>query len=128
MTASPQPYGLPEPDHGVGGASHESRMRAAVSALRTAGPPLLVLPLVKLLLHLQPPAAGYGYHRDELYYLACADHLGFGYVDHPPFSILVLAAVRAVLGDSIGAIRVVSAVAGAAMVALVGSSSAAGAT
>jgi hypothetical protein len=95
-------------------------MRAAVSALREAGLPLLVLPLVKLLLHLQPPAAGYGYHRDELYYLACADHLGFGYVDHPPFSILVLAVVRAVLGDSIGAIRVVSAVAGAAMVALVG--------
>ena len=37
----------------------------------------------------------YGYFIDELYYLACAEHLSFGYVDHPPLSILVLAAVRA---------------------------------
>ena len=35
-----------------------------------------------------------GYTADELYYLACADHLAWGYVDHPSLSIAVLAAVR----------------------------------
>jgi hypothetical protein len=29
-------------------------------------------------------AAGYGVFRDELYYFACARHLDWGYVDHPP--------------------------------------------
>ena len=33
----------------------------------------------------------YGLFRDELYYLACARHLDWGYVDHPPLSIVVLA-------------------------------------
>ena len=28
-------------------------------------------------------AGRYGYFRDELYYLACARHLAFGYVDQP---------------------------------------------
>ncbi len=64
-------------------------------------------------------APGYGIFRDELYYLACADHLAWGYVDQPPLSILVLASVRALLGDSLLAIRLVPALAagGAALLA-----------
>src|SRR5262249_49322724 len=56
-------------------------------------------------------AAGwrYGVFRDELYYLACASHLDWGYVDHPPLSIVVLAGVRALLGDSLLALRIVPA-------------------
>lgn len=54
----------------------------------------------------------FGVFRDELYYLACADHLAWGYVDHPPFSIAVLAASRALLGDSVQAIRIVPALLG----------------
>jgi hypothetical protein len=27
---------------------------------------------------------GYGYFRDELYYLICGRHLAWGYVDHGP--------------------------------------------
>ena len=60
----------------------------------------------------------YGLFRDEYYYLACADHLAWGYVDHPPLSIAVLAAVRAVLGDSLPAIRLVPALLGALLVIL----------
>ncbi len=56
--------------------------------------------------------------RDEFYYLACADHLGWGYVDHPPLSIAVLWAMRAVLGTSLVAVRLAPALAGAAVVLL----------
>src|SRR4051812_11172254 len=31
-----------------------------------------------------------GFFRDEFYYLACTRHLAWGYVDHPPFSVLLL--------------------------------------
>ena len=30
------------------------------------------------------PSTRYGYFRDALYYLACSEHLAFGYVDQPP--------------------------------------------
>ncbi len=29
----------------------------------------------------------YGYNGDEFYYLACSEHLAWGYIDHPPLSI-----------------------------------------
>ncbi len=51
----------------------------------------------------------YGLFRDEFYYLACASHLDWGYVDHPPLSILVLAGVRGLLGDGLLAVRLVPA-------------------
>src|SRR5262245_8841020 len=57
-----------------------------------------------LLLHLVT-TGGYGIFRDELYYLACAEHLDFGYVDHPPLVAVLAAAVRAILGDSLFALR-----------------------
>ena len=73
----------------------------------------------KLVLHLLW-AGGYGLFRDELYYLACARHLAWGYVDHPPLSIAVLALDRAALGDSRLAMRLVPALAGTAVVLLTG--------
>ena len=54
----------------------------------------------------------YGYFIDELYYLSCADRLDFGYIDHPPLSILVLGLVRSLLGDSLPALRLLPALAG----------------
>src|SRR5262249_7966094 len=62
----------------------------------------------------------YDYFRDELYYIACARHLAFGYVDQPPLSILLLRLSEALVGDSLFAIRVLPALAGAATVALTG--------
>jgi len=62
----------------------------------------------------------YGYFRDELYYIACARHLDFGYVDQPPLSILLLRLSQSLLGDSLFAIRLLPAFAGAATVGLTG--------
>src|SRR6476646_3077967 len=74
---------------------------------------------VALLIHLLTNAR-YGYFRDELYYIACSRHLAFGYVDQPPFSILLLRLSQLFLGDSLFAIRLLPALAGAAIVALTG--------
>ena len=60
----------------------------------------------------------YGLFRDEYYYLACAERLDWGYVDHPPLSIAVLALVRALLGDSLLAVRLLPALLGGALVLL----------
>jgi hypothetical protein len=81
---------------------------------------LLSIPAwIKLLIHFATNGR-YGYFRDELYYLACADHLGWGYVDHPPLSIAVLGLFRAVLGESIFAIRLPAVLASFATVIVAG--------
>lgn len=74
---------------------------------------------LRLVLHIAT-APGYGIFRDELYYLACADHLDFGYVDHPPFSIALLAFWRLLFGDGLIALRFLPGLAGAATVFLTG--------
>ncbi len=65
---------------------------------------LCAAPMVIQLLALATP--GYGYLIDELYYLACSKRLAFGYVDHPPLSILVLAGTRLLVGESLLDIRI----------------------
>src|SRR6266436_6891124 len=74
---------------------------------------------VALLLHLLTNGR-YGYFRDELYCIACGRHLAFVYVDQPPLSILLLRLSQILLGDSLFAIRLLPALAGAAAVALTG--------
>ncbi|MBA2494512.1 MAG: glycosyltransferase family 39 protein, partial [Acidobacteria bacterium] len=77
------------------------------------------LALVKLFLFL---LAGnqYGYFRDELYFLACAEHLAFGYPDHAPLSVWIAKFSREVFGDSLYAIRFLPALAGALRIVLTG--------
>ncbi len=74
-----------------------------------------LLALAKLAFHLGT-SDGWGYFRDELYYIACSDRLAWGYVDHPPLSIALLWLTRRTLGDSLWAIRLLPAIAGAASV------------
>jgi len=62
----------------------------------------------------------YGFFRDELYYIACSDHLEWGYVDQPPFSLLLLKLSRLVFGDSLTAIRLVPSLAHAGTIVLTG--------
>lgn len=76
---------------------------------------LVGLLVAELALHLF--AIGqYGYFRDELYYLASTGHLTWGYVEHPPLSIAILALVRSLLGDSLPALRLVPLLAGMATI------------
>jgi 4-amino-4-deoxy-L-arabinose transferase-like glycosyltransferase len=80
---------------------------------------LVLLALLKVAIHL-PFFTSYGYFRDELYYIACSNHLAWGYVDQPPFSIAVLAAVRFLFGESLIAIRFLPAIVGGVTVLLAG--------
>jgi hypothetical protein len=80
---------------------------------------LSYLSLSKLLLHFLTNHA-YGYFRDELYYLACGEHLAWGYVDQAPLIALVARVTRALFGDSLFAIRFFPAVAGACLVFVTG--------
>jgi 4-amino-4-deoxy-L-arabinose transferase-like glycosyltransferase len=80
---------------------------------------LFLLALVKLLVHLLA-AGNYGYFRDELYYIAASEHLSLGYVDFPPFVAFATALARATLGDSLLALDLLPALAGAAVVVLAG--------
>ena len=80
---------------------------------------IILFSAIALLIHLLTNGR-YGYFRDELYYIACGQHLAFGYVDQPPLSILLLRLSEVFLGNSLFAIRFLPALAGAATVAITG--------
>lgn len=63
-------------------------------------------------------AAVYPIFRDEFYYLACAERLSWGYVDHPPLSIALLWALRSLFGASLWALRIAPALLGGALIVL----------
>ncbi len=77
----------------------------------------LLIALLQFVLHLWVNAYD-NFFRDELYYLAAGQHPDLGYVDYPPFVALATAAARALLGSSVLAIRLLPAIAGAAIVLL----------
>ncbi|MBN1223509.1 MAG: glycosyltransferase family 39 protein [Candidatus Aminicenantes bacterium] len=88
-------------------------------ALRNDMTVISALSMVKLVLHFLLNG-GYGYFRDELYYIACGKHLAFGYVDHPPLVALIAKLSHALMGDSLFALRFFPALAGALVVFLTG--------
>jgi 4-amino-4-deoxy-L-arabinose transferase-like glycosyltransferase len=94
-------------------------MRHGKPWIKSAGALVAAIAAAKLLLHLYA-GRHYGYFVDELYYLACARHLAWGYVDQPPLIALVARVARLLLGDSLAAIRFFPALAGAGMVLLTG--------
>jgi hypothetical protein len=49
---------------------------------------------------------GYGYFRDEFYYIACGRHLAWGYVDHGPVVAVQARLGELLFGDSLFAIRI----------------------
>jgi 4-amino-4-deoxy-L-arabinose transferase-like glycosyltransferase len=58
----------------------------------------------------------YGYFRDEFDYMACGNHLAWGYVDQPPLIPFLIHICRAVLGDSLRSIRFIPALASSLLV------------
>jgi hypothetical protein len=95
-------------------------MRDALS-LRGAGCASLALLFGLGTFALHFAAAGrYGYHRDELYFLACARRLAWGYVDQPPFIVVIAHAASVLFGQSLYALRFFPALAAALMVVLTG--------
>ena len=81
--------------------------------------PLTAIALLQMLVHFMTNG-NYGMFRDEFYYIACADHLAWGYVDHPPFSILLLALSKSILGISVQSIRLLATISGGILVLMVG--------
>lgn len=80
---------------------------------------LCYLALLKLLIHMLTNGQ-YGFHRDELLYLAQGEHLSWGYLEIPPFLAALGNFSRLLLGDSLTAVRFLPAIAGAAMVFMTG--------
>src|SRR5256714_15631791 len=80
---------------------------------------VLAIAAADLLFHLLI-ANRYGIFRDELYYLACSEHLDLGYVDQPPLIALVAWIARHLFGESLLGLRLIPALAGAATVWLTG--------
>jgi len=66
----------------------------------------------------------YGFFRDELYYMACGEHLAWGYIDQPPLIALVAWVARHLFGPSLApslvSVRLFPILAGAAVVFITG--------
>jgi hypothetical protein len=76
---------------------------------------VLTIALAKLLVHCYYNNR-YGYFRDEFDYMACGDHLAWGYVDQPPLIPFLIHICRAVFGDSLRAVRFIPALASSLLV------------
>ncbi len=76
------------------------------------------LAALEVAIHLVSPKE-YGFFTDELYFLACGEHLDFGYVDMPPLTAVQAWAARHLFGDSVTGIHLVPALMGAGLVVLV---------
>ncbi len=101
-------------------AADPSRDTAPRDALRLAA----LFAAIKLLLHiatnLWQTHLGYGYFRDEMYYIVCGRRLAWGYVDHGPLVAIQARLTELLFGDSLAGIRMLSALAGAGRVFLTG--------
>jgi hypothetical protein len=60
----------------------------------------------------------YGWHRDELYYLASSRHLALGYVDYPPITPLLARLDQAIFPGSIPGLRLLTVLAGAGVIVI----------
>src|SRR5260370_36485427 len=76
---------------------------------------VLLLALANFLLHLYFNNR-YGYFRDEFNYMACGDHLAWGYVDHPTMIPFLISLSRRLLGDSLRSIRFIPALASSLLI------------
>jgi len=74
-----------------------------------------IVAIAKLLFHIYFNNR-YGYFRDEFDYIACGNHLAWGYVDQPPLIPFLLHICQAMLGDSLRSIRFIAALASSLLI------------
>ena len=65
-------------------------------------------------------ASGYGYHRDELYFIAAGQHLDWAYADQGPVTPLIARAMTEISAESLTVLRLPSALAAGLTVFLTG--------
>ncbi len=82
-------------------------------------PSIVLLALLKIALHLTF-IENYGFHRDELLYVALGKHPDLGYWSNPPLLGWISAAVQQTLGGDLWAMRLVPAIVMSVVVVLAG--------
>lgn len=94
-------------------AKSEQSTRTPISGV------VFLLAIVALVLHFIGRNQ-YGFFRDELYYIACGNHLAFGYVDQPPLIAVIARLSLLLLGTSLSAFRFFPSLASGCLVLLSG--------
>jgi 4-amino-4-deoxy-L-arabinose transferase-like glycosyltransferase len=79
----------------------------------------LIVAAGKLRIHLATNGV-YGFQRDEMYYIISGQHPALGYVDYPPVTPMLAWINTAIFGMSRWTLRLLRALAGAAVVLLTG--------
>lgn len=90
------------------------------AALRLAAYFALALFLFHLAANLWQTHIGYGYFRDEFYYIICGRRLAWGYVDHGPLVAIQARLAETLFGHSLAGLRALSALGGSARLFLTG--------
>ncbi len=105
-------------------AAHTTVVRPVGDTLASAVRLAFIFAVIKLVLHLTTNVwethIGWGYFRDELYYLVCGQHMAWGYVDQGPLVALQAKLTTALFGKSLAGIRMLSAASGAVRIFLTG--------
>src|SRR5580698_9826127 len=102
----------------MGFVEHSPR-KSVVAPLASGTALVLYLAFARLIIYFIA-GSNYGYFRDELYYLACGEHPAWGYVDQPPLIAWIAWLLQHTIGTSIGALRLLPALAGVTTVILSG--------
>jgi hypothetical protein len=87
----------------------------------TSGPAIVLYVAALMFLIEMLVASRYGFHVDELYFLACSEHLAWGYIDQPPLIVFLAYLARHLFGESLLALRLLPALSAALLVWTVGS-------